>query len=192
MNFINQFNVRLKITSIILFSFLLTGCGFHIKHSSEGLAAKYPQIYIQSSNPNGDLTRYVKIRLRGAGVQLLNVPSEDAAILRIKGEARSERTISLNVKAQNAEQEMGYNLSYSIQKAGYEVQEFTFSLYRDFLDNPAKALAKSREAEQLTRELREAAADNIVFTLQALDRDAAKKVKRDESDVEKSVNGVAQ
>lgn len=190
----NYVNAPLKVIFLFLFSFLLSGCGFHIKHSSEGLSAKYPQVYVQTSDPNGELTRFVKIRLRGANIKVLTMPNADATILKVNGERRSERTISVNVKAQNAEQEMGYNLAYSLQRPGYQSQSFTFSLYRDFLDNPAQALAKSREAEQLTSELREAAADNIIYTMQVLEADSAERIisKKTDPKVERSINGVAQ
>ena len=146
---------------------LLTGCGFHIKHT-DGLVEKYPKILLQSTK-NSELTRQVKLRLRGAGIEIVTVPSDDVAILKVNTERRSSRIISLNVTAQNAETEMGYNLSYSLQSPGYRAQSFRVNLYRDFLDNPAKALAKSREAEQLTTELRGVAADHILNTMITFD-----------------------
>ncbi|WP_028864768.1 LPS assembly lipoprotein LptE [Psychromonas aquimarina] len=157
----------IKAVFLFLSITFISGCGFHLKHN-DGLAEKYPQIYIQSSDPNGELTRLVKLRLRGAGIEVLSLPQEDAPVLRIMGEQRTTRTISLYVNATNAEQELGYNLNYSIQNPGYEVQSFTVNLYRDFLDNPAQALAKSREAELLTKELRGIAADHIIATMLSL------------------------
>lgn len=182
----------LKIALFTCLSLTLAGCGFHLKENSEGLSAKFPKIYIQSTDPYGDIMRKVKIRLLGAGVKVLSTPSKDAAILNLGGEQRSQRMISLNVQAQNAEQEIGFVLAYSIQIPGYQPLPFTYNLYRDFLDNPAQALAKSREAEQLTGELREAAANNIIYTLQALNIHNAKKLKSKTSKQEKTVNGMAQ
>lgn len=187
-------NAPLNVTLLIILSFLLSGCGFHIKHNSQSLSAKYPQVYVQSSNPNSDLTRFVKIRLRGAGIDVLTMPNTDATILKINGESRSSRTISLNVKAQTAEQEAGYNLTYSLQRPGFKSQSFTFSLYRDFVSNPAQALAKSREEEQLTSELRKAAADNIIYTMMVLEADSGERLtpNKKEPNIERSINGVAQ
>lgn len=182
----------LKIALFTCLSLTLSGCGFHIKENKEGLSAKFPKIYIQSTDPYGDIMRMVKIRLLGAGVNVLASPSKDTTILNLSGEQRSERMISLNVQAQNAEQEIGFVLAYSIQIPGYQPLSFTFNLYRDFLDNPAQALAKSREAEQLTEEVREAAANNIIYTLQVLNIHHAKKLKGKNSKQEKTVNGVAQ
>lgn len=166
-----------KTLSLILPILLLTGCGFHLKHN-DGLVEKYPQILLQST-PNSDLTRLVKLRLRGAGIEIVDTPSDSIAILKINGERRTSRTISLYVNAQNAEQELGYNLSYSIQSPGYEAQNFTVNLYRDFLDNPAQALAKSREAELLTKELRVIAADHIINTMLSLENKKSNRITPD-------------
>ncbi len=145
----------------------LSACGFHLKHN-DGLVEKYPQIILQST-PNSDLTRLVKLRLRGAGIEIATTPSADIAILKINSERRSSRTISLYLDATTAEQELGYILSYSIQAPGYQAQNFKVNLYRDFLEDSSEALAKSRESEQLTKELRIIAADHIINTMLSLD-----------------------
>jgi LPS-assembly lipoprotein len=169
-----------KISFILLSLILLSGCGFHIKHNN-GLVEKYPQIYIQSSSPNGDLVRFVKMRLRGAGIKIESAPSNDTAVLKIGSVSSSSRTISLYVDASTAETEKGYNLTYSIQSPGYPAQPFTFNLYRDFLTSSDEALAKSRESELLTEEMNSIAADHIISTLISL-KNAPKKPDTNTSD----------
>lgn len=143
---------------------LLSACGFHLKHNN-GLVEKFPQIYLQTDEPKGELARQVRLRLRGANIKILTAPSPDVAILHLKTERSSERTISLYSNAQNAEKEVGYTLSYSIKLPNYTAKEFNVNLYRDFLDNPSQALAKSSEAELITRELHSIAADHIINTM---------------------------
>ncbi|AGH80689.1 rare lipoprotein B [Psychromonas sp. CNPT3] len=155
-----------KLLSFFTAFLLLSGCGFHIKNS-DGLVDKYPQIYVKSTR-NSDLTRFVLIRLRGAGIEIVDTPNENVAKLLISSPRRSERTISLYSNAQNAEQELGYNIEYSITRPGQLTQNFKVNLYRDFLDDPAQALAKSREAELLTKELDMIAADHIISTMLSL------------------------
>ena len=94
MQYIFNYSKYFLLLSSIL---LLSGCGFHLKHN-DGLVEKYPQILLQST-PNTDLTRLIKLRLRGAGIELVTTPSEDIAILKVGSEQRSSRTISLNVTA---------------------------------------------------------------------------------------------
>ncbi|GLS89208.1 LPS-assembly lipoprotein LptE [Psychromonas marina] len=158
-----SFKTLLLLTPLLF----LSGCGFHLKHN-DGLVEKYPKLLLQSS-PNSELTRLIKLRLRGAGIELVTTPSDDIAILKVDNERRSSRIISLNVKAQNAETELGFTLNYSIQSPGYEAQHFNVNLYRDFVESSSQALAKSRESELLTRELRAIAADHIISTMLTLD-----------------------
>ena len=162
LSFIKAFHYKLGF--ILLSLIMLSGCGFHIK-LNDGLVEKYPKIYIQSSSPKGDLVRFVKMRLRGAGIKIEDAPSSDVAILKIGSVSSSSRTISLYVDATTAETEKGYNLTYSIQSPGYPAQSFTFNLYRDFLESADEALAKSRESELLTKEMNSIAADHIMTTL---------------------------
>ena len=171
-----RFAFHLKAGLFLLVALSLNGCGFHLKHSA-GLADKYPEIYLQSNTPNSELTRLIKTRLRGAGIEIASFPSSDLTILKIEKERRSTRTISLYVNAQNAEQELAYNLNYSIQNPGRQAQPFSVNIYRDFLDNPAQALAKSREAELLTKELRVIAAEHIITTLLTLENQNNKTVE---------------
>ena len=161
-------NLYRKITLLFISIALLSGCGFHVKNS-DTLIDKFPKIYVQSNNPNGELARFVKIRLRGAGIEIANQPDPQISTLKINPERRSERVVSLYVNAQNAEKELGYIVEYSLQPPGYQAQSFRVNLYRDFLDNPSQALAKSREAEQLTTELRGIAADHMVSTMISLE-----------------------
>jgi len=160
---------------LVLYPLLvLSGCGFHLKHK-DGLVEKYPQIVLQST-PNSDLTRLIKLRLRGAGIEIITIPTDNVAILKVDSEQRSSRTISLNVTAQNAETELGYTLRYSIQSPGYEPQYFNVNLYRDFVESSSQALAKSRESELLTRELRAIAAEHIINTMLSLDNKNSDKI----------------
>jgi len=161
-----------KISFILLSLILLSGCGFHLKHTN-GLADKYPKIYIQSSVSNRELTRFVEMRLRGAGIEVVKTPAYNITVLKIGNVSSSSRIISLYVTAENAEKELGYNLDYSIQNPGYPAKNFTFNLYRDFLENSEKALAKSREEELLTEEMHSIAADHIITTMLSLEKDTA-------------------
>lgn len=157
-----------KITLIFLSALFISGCGFHLKNNN-GLIDKYPKIYLQTSNTNGELARFIKIRLRGAGIEIIPQPEADVAILKVYPERRSSRIISLYVNAQNAEKEISYNVNYSIKSPGYLTQDFSVNLYRDFIENSSQALAKSREEERLTKELRSIAADSMISTMLSLE-----------------------
>ncbi|SQD78862.1 LPS-assembly lipoprotein LptE [Moritella yayanosii] len=86
-------------------------------------------------------------------------------ILRIMSESTGSRTVSLYSDATAAEYELSYVIKIEVRLPKQEPQYFTIALQRDQLNNSQEALARSRESELLIRELREAAAQQIVRTL---------------------------
>ena len=156
-----------KIILLSLSVLFLTACGFHLKQDN-GISDKYPSIYVKSFDPTSELTRFINTRLRGAGVHLATSPSQNVAILNIISENRSSRTISFYTNAVKAEQELGYSMEYSLDVPKLEKKYFSVNLYRDFIDIPSQALAKSRESEMLTSELRKIAAEHVITTLTTL------------------------
>lgn len=158
---------RTMLLLIVFITLLLAGCGFHLKHNN-GLVDKFPEIYLQTNRPKSELTRLVKVRLRGADIKILTEPKEGAAELRLISETQSSRTISLYANAQNAEKEIGYVMKYSLKMPNYTAKDFNVNLYRDFLYDSSQALAKSREEELLIKELRVISADHIIATMLSL------------------------
>ena len=86
-------------------------------------------------------------------------------ILRIMSESTESRTVSLYSDATAAEYELSYVIKIEVRLPEQEPQYFTIALQRDQLNNSQEALARSRESELLIRELREAAAQQVVRTL---------------------------
>jgi len=86
-------------------------------------------------------------------------------VLRIMSESTGSRTVSLYSNATAAEYELSYVIKIEVRLPGQEPQYFTIALQRDQLNNSQEALARSRESELLIRELREAAAQQVVRTL---------------------------
>jgi len=86
-------------------------------------------------------------------------------VLRIMSESTGSRTVSLYSNATAAEYELSYVIKIEVRLPDQEPQYFTIALQRDQLNNSQEALARSRESELLIRELREAAAQQVVRTL---------------------------
>jgi len=86
-------------------------------------------------------------------------------VLRIMSESSASRTVSLYSDASSAEYELSYVIEMEVRLPNQEPQYFTVALQRDQLNNSQAALASSRESELLKKELREAAAQQVVRTL---------------------------
>ena len=161
------FSRKLLLLTTFITSLVLSGCGFHLKNNG-GLVEKFPEIYLQTKDPTGELARLVRLRLRGANIKIVTEADANVAVLTLRTEQRSSRTISLYATALSAENEIGYILNYSIKVPNYIAKEFTVNVYRDFLNDSSEALAKSRETELITKELRVIAADHIITSMLSL------------------------
>jgi LPS-assembly lipoprotein len=158
--------VRVKITSIkaaILCGFVigLSACGFHLRGDFL-LAPELQTIYVSSDDKHGELTRLVKQHLTLNQVNLLKTPETGQPELRLLKDKLTRRTLSVFPNGQVAEYELIYTVSYQLRIAEQAPQSYSFELYRDYQDDPDRALAKSRELSLLLSELRKTAADKIL------------------------------
>lgn len=153
----------IQISSAVLFFTALSGCGFHLKQSYN-IAPELQNITLVSAKYS-ELTRFIKQELRYSEVNLVESPNAATPVLKIASESNKSRTVSLYNDASAAEYERGYEVKIEVQLPHQDPQYFTIALQRDQLNNSQEALASSREAELLQKELRQAAAQQIVRTL---------------------------
>lgn len=159
---------RLSVLRIALFCLaasLLTGCGFHLRGNLP--LSQYPAIYVQSE-AHSELAALLKQRFTQNKVALLNTYQADRPALNLVRDTLERRTLSLFANGQVAEYELIYKVEYQIQLAGQEPQRYQFELYRDYQDDPNKALAKAQELDLLLSELRQQAANRIIRQLARL------------------------
>lgn len=158
------FLVRLAI--LWLAASLLTGCGFHLRGSLP--LSQFPAIYVQSE-AHSELAALLKQRFVQNKVGLLTDYQQDKPALTLVSDTLERRTLSLFANGQVAEYELIYQVEYLIQLPGREPQRYQFELFRDYQDDPNKALAKAHELELLLSELRQQAANRIIRQLARLE-----------------------
>lgn len=144
---------------------LLTGCGFHLKNSYQ-LPTSLQQLQLQSSDKYSEITRLVKATLLQYNATIID--DKTAPLLSLGKETFERGTLSLFSSGQVAEYELIYSLAYKVIIEQQEPQSFMVNIRRDYLDDPQTAQAKSREREQLLREVRQEAAIKIVQQLSQL------------------------
>lgn len=143
----------------------LCACGFHLQGNYQ-LPANLQSLNLESSDKYSEITRLVKAQLQQRDI-LVN-QQKDATILRL-GKERFERgTMSLFSSGQVAEYELIYTLDYRVIQPLKDPVPFTVTIRRDYLDDPQSAQAKSREREQLLREIRQQATREILQQLSQL------------------------
>ncbi|MDG1731676.1 MAG: LPS assembly lipoprotein LptE [Thalassotalea sp.] len=143
---------------------LLSGCGFKLR-GDYLLPEEFETLYVSSTDKHGELTRMVKQHLKVNEVNLETKGSATIPELRILNDSLDRRTLSLFENGQVAEYELTYTVRYEIRFSYDRPRYFQFELYRNYQDNPDRALAKSRELTLLRTEMRSEAANKILRNL---------------------------
>ena len=171
----NLFTQKSRMIQVIIFTSLLSACGFHLR-GDYLLSDELQTLYVSSSDVHGELTRLVKQHLARNQVKVLKYKKEQTPELRIISDKLDRRTLSVFQNGQVAEYELIYAVHYQLLfdtkegKAFEAPRDFTFELNRDYQDDPNFALAKSRELSLLLSELRKSAADKILRDLARIQR----------------------
>lgn len=159
---------KVRSASITFFLFVLLnigGCGFHLQQSYL-IPREFTTLHLASQDEYSQLTRLVKERLRLNNITLSNKP--DIAELRLVNDSLSRATLSLYPTGNVAEYELIYQVNFTVSLPKGDPRDYSVEIRRDYLDDPATALAKSREMELLTREMRIQAADKIIRVLASI------------------------
>lgn len=151
---------RLAFAIMALVIMTSAGCGFKLQRSYQ-IPAELNQLSLSSSDEYSELTRLVRERLRLNNVKIVE-PANDVPVLRLITDSLERSTLSLYPTGNVAEYELIYLVEFAVALPGKEAQPFKVEIRRDYLDDPRTALAKSREMELLTKEMRIQAADRIL------------------------------
>ena len=144
----------------------ISGCGFHLQ-SSYLIPHEFSTLHLTSQDQYSELTRLVRERLRLNSVTLTD--KTNVAELNLLNDSLSRATLSFYPTGNVAEYELIYQVNYTVTPPDGDPKEYKAEIRRDYLDDPRTALAKSREMELLTKEMRIQAADKIVQTLASID-----------------------
>lgn len=136
------------------------GCGFKLQRSYQ-IPDVLNHLSLSSADEYSELTRLVRERLRLNNIQVVDA-ADDVPVLRLITDSLERSTLSLYPTGNVAEYELIYLVEFTVALPGKEAQPFKVEIRRDYLDDPRTALAKSREMELLTKEMRIQAADRIL------------------------------
>ncbi len=142
----------------------LTACGFRLR-GDFSLPASIKTIQISNSGHNTSLKRTLEKRLKLYKLTMLDKnTTENPADLSITllPDELDRRLLSLFSTGQVAEYELVYSVKYLIQFAGHVSQTVSFTVTREYQDDPDAVLAKSRELDLVLGEMRQQAADRII------------------------------
>lgn len=144
---------------LVLLSLMLSSCGFQLRGSLP--LEKYPAVYLQGDK-HSELLQQLGTQLERNQVKLLDSSDATAAIFVLDSDSLQRRTLSLFPNGQVAEYELIYKVNYQLILPGQEPRPYQIELYRDYQDDPSRALAKSKELDLMLTELRSQAVARII------------------------------
>lgn len=156
---------RLSVLLVLLGSLLLSSCGFHLRGNLP--LSHFSAMYVQSQR-HSELAALVSDRLTHNKVQLLDSYQQSAPMLQLLDDSLERRTLSLFPNGQVAEYELIYRVRYTLTMPEGEPEQYQFELFRDYQDDPNRALAKAKELDLMLGELRQQAANRILRQLSRL------------------------
>ena len=144
--------------------FVLSACGFSLR-GDFSLPASIQNLQLSNSGHDAALKRTLEKRLKHYKLNMLDknitdTPA-DLSIILLPDEL-DRRLLSLFSTGQVAEYELVYTVKYLMQFAGHASQNVTFTVTREYQDDPDAVLAKSRELDLVVSEMRQQAADRII------------------------------
>ena len=160
--FVQQLWRQAVLPVLLLVSLLLSSCGFQLRGQLP--LAKYPAIHLQGDKHSQLLTE-LSMQLSRNNVQLLEQSSANVPQITLDRDSLQRRTLSLFPNGQVAEYELIYTVNYQLQLPNQEPIPYKIELFRDYQDDPNRALAKARELDLLLSELRGQAVARIIRQL---------------------------
>jgi LPS-assembly lipoprotein len=154
--------IKWVVTGSLMFA--LNACGFSLR-GDFSLPASIKTIQISNPGHNTSLKRTLEKRLKLYKLTMLDkTTAETSADLSISllPDELDRRLLSLFSTGQVAEYELVYTVEYLIQFAGHVSQNVSFTITREYQDDPDAVLAKSRELDLVLGEMRQQAADRII------------------------------
>ena len=162
----NTFPLFVKFALVILFSSVLSACGFHLR-GDYSVPQSLQKLSITSFDQYSTFTRMLKTQLRMSEIEIVD-PKEDVPNLHIISEGMGERTLSLYQNTNSAEKELTFIASYRVTIPEKGSFNLSTSVSRSYLANSLTALAKSVERDMLEDEMRKIATDQIIRQLARL------------------------
>ena len=155
---------QIKRTVIISLMCGLSACGFSLR-GDFSLPASIQNVQLSNTGHNAALKRTLEKRLKRYKLNMLDGSTAQTAPdmhITLLPDELDRRLLSLFSTGQVAEYELVYTVTYLIQFAGHASETVTFTVTREYQDDPDAVLAKSRELDLVVGEMRQQAADRII------------------------------
>jgi LPS-assembly lipoprotein len=155
---------------IFILLFTITSCGFHVRGSMP-LAPPLHQLYLQTSDPYGDLAHNLRQYLKASGVHLTEKEEEATAILHIISEVKGQQLLGISGTQQVQQYNLTLTVTFSVSNPQGKtwLQEDVVSETRTLTIQADQILASSNEANNLYQQMEQAIVYDIMSRLASQD-----------------------
>ena len=154
---------------IILITSLLTACGFHIRQAFQ-LPVEMTPVQLKVPREYRNLAAILQEEMRNAKIPLVSSSNAAALIIDLRRVSEEENLLTASAAGSPLERELSLRARvYWENIEGENVLEpEDFVLLRNYVYDDTVVLAKSREAESLTRELERELSRRIILRMRQL------------------------
>jgi len=158
----------LRIFSLVLLTFTIAACGFHLRGAYE-LPEHLSPVYLDKDSMSLLLYKELRSTLRASGAGLTEDETTAASVLEISQEQQTRDVISVDTLGRAREYRLIYRLAFTLQASGETViDRSNIQLTRNLLFNPEAVLGVTEEMENIYRSMIRDSAGQILLRLQAL------------------------
>jgi LPS-assembly lipoprotein len=137
--------------ALLVATFLLTGCGFHLQGSGS-LPEGMRRFYVITADEVTPFAVELRRAIERSGGQMTNTSAEADTVVRIQRDRSGRRVLSVSARNTPQEYEIFYTIEYSVDRGGKEVLESQpLEMIRNLSFDETQLLAKDRE-EAIIRE----------------------------------------
>ncbi len=149
--------------SWIILCMLLSACGFHPR-GPVTFSPPLQKLYIQTSDPYGELTKNLRLYFKISGVHLTQTPAEASSILDILSETTSEQLLNISGTQTTRQYNLILTVNYRItdNRGNILVDTQTATEIRPLTINANQMLSGSNQAVSLYQQMRQAVVYDIV------------------------------
>jgi LPS-assembly lipoprotein len=153
---------------VLLMSFLLSACGFHLRGQTE-LAPALRKLQLQTNAPYSPLTKELQRTLTERGIQLITPPETAPLTLSILNDAFSQQTTNLSPASQVTTFTLNYVITYQLKNATGRVLRgpLRATATRIYNVNSNQILGSTNEQPLLQQDLRRDAIAQLLYQLSA-------------------------
>ncbi|MGZ8095412.1 MAG: LPS-assembly lipoprotein LptE [Methylosarcina sp.] len=150
-----------KKTVILIFSLVLSACGYHLRGSTTDLSTEINAIYWDGGTVQ--LREQLTTVLGSSTGKLAASPEEAGLAVKILNEDFRRRILSLSSRGRSNEVELDYFLEYELSKGGKVLLERQpIRLRREYFNDQQDIIAKDNEEKVIRTEMYQQAIQNIL------------------------------